>query len=267
MKSKARLIRIVVIIALLGAVYWKRSQKGGGGEAEEKPTAVLKENPLGAGSGEGPTAVLKENPLGTGGGEGPTAVLKENPLGTGATASTKATKVRGYDKFTGARLLDREGNDGDSFYVDLGDREIQLRLYFVDAPEKYLSDRYEDQRRRVAEQAREMGGVTPEEIVEVGKAAKLYMERELKGKPFTVYTYWEEVYDGDRYYGFVELANGEYLGSLLVANGLARIHTKGPGSKENPVPTPDGKSFFQHRDRLQALEREAQKADRGAWGL
>ncbi len=231
--KKARVIRLVLIIVVLGAAYWKRNHSAQDTEGAEPPRAELKENSL-----------------------------------EGSSDSTvKATKVRGYDKFTGARFVENDGNDGDSFYVDVGDREFLLRLYFVDAPEKYLSDRYRDQQRRVAKQASEMGGVSSEQIVEVGKAAKLYVERELKGKTFTVYTYWEEVYDGDRYYGFVELPSGGYLGTQLVVNGLARIHTKGPGSKENPVPTPDGKSFFQHRDMLTALEREAQKADRGAWGL
>lgn len=231
--KKSRLVRIVVILVVAGAVYWQ-SSKGPVGNAETTPR------------------------------DGGAAVLRKDPPG-GKAAATET--VNGYDKFVGAKLVADEGNDGDSFYVDLKGRKIQLRLYFVDAPETYLSDRYENQRRRVAEQAREMGGVSPEQIVEVGKAATLFMERELKGKSFTVYTYWEEVYDGDRYYGFVELADGDYLGSKLVENGLARIHTKGPGSKENPVPTPDGKKFFDHRDMLYSLERKAQKAKRGAWGL
>ncbi|MDF2377470.1 MAG: thermonuclease family protein [Verrucomicrobiales bacterium] len=230
--KKSRLVRIVLILVVAGSVYWQRSK----GPIEKAETAP---------------------------GSGGAAVLKKDPLGGNAASA----KVNGYDKFVGAKLINDDGNDGDSFYVDLNGRKVQLRLYFVDAPEKYLSDRYENQRRRVAEQASEMGGVSPEQIVEVGKAAKLFMERELKGKPFTVYTYWEEVYDGDRYYGFVELADGSYLGTKLVENGLARIHTKGPGSKENPVPTPDGKKFFDHRDMLENLERKAQKADRGAWGL
>ncbi|MEM6278209.1 MAG: thermonuclease family protein [Verrucomicrobiota bacterium] len=228
--KKARLIRVVIILAVAGVLYWKRGNENAASFAQA-------------------------------GGE--TAVLKENPLGDAAATE----KVRGYDKFSNARLIADEGNDGDSFYVSLNGKKLQLRLYFVDAPEKYLSDRYQNQQRRVAEQASEMGGVSPEQIVEVGKAAKLFMERELKGKEFTVYTYWEQVYDGDRYYGFVELADGTYLGTKLIENGLARIHTKGPGSKQNPVPTPAGKSFHQHRDQLYSLERKAQKADRGAWGL
>lgn len=253
--KKSRIIRLVVILAIMGVYFWKKNQTPSEPKPKETPTAVLKEGALSEPTTEKPKAVLKENPLG------------EVSESSKPASTSNHSKVRGYDKFTGARLVENEGNDGDSFYVNLGDREIQLRLYFVDAPEKYLSDRYENQQRRVAEQAREMGGVSSEQIVEVGKAAKLYMERELGKKPFTVYTYWEEVYDGDRFYGFVELEDGTYFGTRLVENGLARIHTKGPGSKEKPVPTPRGDSFFDHRDRLSSLERKAQKADRGAWGL
>lgn len=255
--KKSPIFRIVLIVVLLGAWYWKRTQTTPESDSGETATAVLKENPLGEGSAnpETPTAVLKENPIG------------EEPASSSSSENAKHSKVRGYDKIEGARLVEDKGNDGDSFVVNLGNREIELRLYFVDAPEKYISDRFENQQRRVAEQAREMGGVSPEQIVEVGKAAKLYMERELGKKPFTVYTYWEQVFEGERYYGFVELEDGSYFGTRLVENGLARIHTKGPGSKEKPVPTPRGDSFHQHRDRLFSLERKAQKADRGAWGL
>jgi len=177
-----------------------------------------------------------------------------------------AEKVNGYDRLTGARLVEHEHNDGDSFVVEAGEREFQLRLYFVDAPETYLSDRYESQRRRVAEQAREMGGISVEEAVAVGKRARAHALDRLRDGAFTVYTYWERVYDSDRYYGFVELPGGDWLGTELVELGLARIHTKGPGSKANPVPTPEGRSFHRHRDRLYELERAAKRAGRGAWG-
>ena len=175
-------------------------------------------------------------------------------------------RVLGYDKFANATLVESEGNDGDSFMVEADGREFELRLYFVDAPEKYYSDRYENQQRRVEEQAREMGGLSVDEIVSVGNDAKAFTLSQLKNREFTVFTYWEQVYDGDRYYGFVELPDGSYLGTRLVEKGLARIHTKGPGSKENPVPTPQGNSFHQHRDRLYALEKAARAAGRGAWG-
>lgn len=185
-----------------------------------------------------------------------------------ATPGTSATeKINGYDKFSDAELVEDDGNDGDSFKVQVDGREIELRLYFVDAPEKYLSDRWENQRRRVADQAREMGGITVDQAVEIGQKAKSFANSQLEGKPFTVYTYWEPVYDSGRYYGFAELPDGEYLGAKLVREGLARIHTKGPGSKQKPVPTPDGASFHRHRDMLFDLEREAKRSSRGTYSF
>ncbi len=243
MKGKQRLIfRLVLILIILGVAYWQRGRIPVGGGDGEKPAA----------SSQG-TAVLKKDPLG----DSPKVKL----------VPSETEKVRGYDKLTGAVLVQHEDNDGDSFHVKAGGRQFELRLYFVDAPEKYLSDRYERQRERVEEQGQDLGGISPEQAVEVGNAAKMFSERELKGKTFTVYTYWEQVYDGDRYYGFVELADGSYLGTKLVESGLARIHTKGPGSRERPVPTPAGKSFHQHREMLYDLERKAKRGKVGAWSL
>lgn len=239
MKGKRLLIRYAILVVVLGAAYWQRGKL-----------------PLESGREAGPPR------------EKGTAVLKEGPIpGIDPAKETKtATKVGVYDRFPDARLVDREGNDGDSFLVRAGGREFELRLYFVDAPESYLSDRHADQRRRVAEQARELGGITPEEAVEAGKRAKAFTRQQLGGRAFTVYTHWEQVYDSGRYYGFVELPDGSDLGTRLVEQGLARIHTKGPGSKAKPVPTPQGESFFQARDRLEAVEREARKGKRGVWG-
>jgi len=247
MEGKQRLIRYAILLVIIGVVYWQRGslplgEPGGGAVAPRQ---------------EG-SAVLKEGPI--------PGIDEAKPAPKGAAESDKATKTGVYDRFTDARYVDREGNDGDSFLVRAGGREFELRLYFVDAPESYLSDRYADQRRRVAEQARELGGITPEEAVEVGKRAKAYTRQQLGNRTFTVYTYWEEVYDGERYYGFVELPDGSDLGTRLVEQGLARIHTKGPGSKEKPVPTPRGETFFQARDKLEAIEAAARKSKKGAWG-
>ncbi len=231
MAGKWRSLRFVVILIVVGVAYWQRTRVPTETEdARSKP---------GETAGEGQE--------------------RRNP-------ALPAEKVRGYEKFDDARFVESDGNDGDSFRVAAGGREFELRLYFVDAPEKYLSDRYESQRRRVADQARDLGGISTEAAVEVGLAAKAFTQAQLSGKPFTVYTCWEEVFDGDRYYGFVRLPDGSDLGSRLVEEGLVRIFTKGPGSKESPVPTPDGASFFEERDRLESLERQAQRDKRGAWG-
>lgn len=171
------------------------------------------------------------------------------------------TRVNGYERLEGCRLVEHRDNDGDSFHIRHGSRDIELRLYYVDTPEKYLSDRYEDQRRRVAEQGRELGGISPEQTVQVGLAAKMYTAKLLADRSFTVYTKWESVYDSERVYGFVELPDGGgYLCEELVEKGLGRIHTKGEA-------TPDGRGYRQYKAHLEAVERAAQDADRGAWKL
>ncbi len=238
MSAKRYLIRFVLILVVAGVAYWQQGKDlpFSPTERAESPTASSS-----SGSASGASATK--------------------------TKESAPSTIHGYDVFREARLVEDKGNDGDSFAVRAGDREFVLRLYFVDTPESYLNDRYESQRRRVADQARDLGGISSEEAVAVGKAAKKFTLEELGKKPFTVYTYWEEVYDGDRFYGFVELADGSDLASRLVEEGLARIHTKGPGSKANPVPTPQGDSFFQARDKLESIERRAQRAKRGVWGL
>jgi len=232
MKNKRLLVRGAVILVIAVVAYANRARfPGEGGEKSPSVHALALRGDLDEALGE--------------------SVAKTGP----------------YDTLTACRLVPHDNNDGDSFFVRHDAGEFELRLYFVDAPEKYLSDRHESQRRRVAEQAAEFG-IDPEEAVAVGKAAKEFTRRTLQGKEFTVHTYWEQVYSGDRYYGFVEMPAEEgFLGDVLVANGLARIHTKGPGSKENPVDTPEGLTFHQHRDRLYRIEKGAQRADAGAWGL
>ena len=101
-----------------------------------------------------------------------------------------------------------------------------------------------------------------DQTVELGKAAKMYVERLLEGKSFTVYTRWERVYEGERFYAWVDLPgeDGEFLSERLVDKGLARIHTKG-------APVPDGRTSRAYESHLEQLEAAAKAADRGAWGL
>ncbi len=224
MKGKQRLIfRAVLILVIAGVAYWKRGQEGG-------PVTAS-----------------------------PPAESSPAEQRNSKKSSPTVGKVDGYERLAGARLVDHRNNDGDSFFVRAGDREFELRLYYVDAPEKYLSDRFESQRKRVAEQAREMGGLTIEETVEVGLDAKAHSLGLLEGESFDVYTKWERVYDGERFYGFVLLPGGEfYLSEHLVASGLARIHTKGEE-------TPDGRSYHQYKAHLEGIEKKAKAAGLGAW--
>ncbi len=235
MKGKQRLIRGIILIIIAGVGYWQKDRFTSGDHRKTEES-------------QHPKLEFKI---------------------PGLNSSPASTKKQGaYDVLENCRLVSHRNNDGDSFFIQHGNRKIELRLYFVDCPEKYLSDDYRNQRDRVAEQGREMGGLSLDQTVAIGQKAKKFVEELLDGKSFTVYTYWEEVFSSDRYYGFVRLPGlKKFLGDELVAQGLARIHTKGPGSKQKPVPTPDKKSFHQHRDNLYRIERTAKSAKRGAWGV
>ena len=146
-------------------------------------------------------------------------------------------------------------NDGDSFeMLHLGKR-FTLRLYFADCPEKY---RHQYNKERLAEQGRYFGGLTENETIFIGEAARDYSLELLRQGPFTVISRWERVFDTERFYAFVTTEQGD-LAELLVGKGLARIHTKG----EN---RPDGSSKAAEKQRLLGLERKAKTARTGAWG-
>ncbi|MEM6911556.1 MAG: thermonuclease family protein [Verrucomicrobiota bacterium] len=173
-------------------------------------------------------------------------------------------RIGSYYRLTGVCPLEHRYNDGDSFLVRHGEDEFELRLYYVDTPEKYLSDEHAKQRERVAEQA-DYFGLSLDQTIALGQVAKTYVERLFQEQgSFTVYTAWEQVYDGDRYHGFVEIDDPQkpsekiYLTELLVREGLGRIHTRGEE-------TPKGQSWRAYKEQLYSLERRAKEARRGAW--
>lgn len=271
--ASGRVWRAVLLALLILVAYWYQQKFESGdtsGRTDPPPATVhAPDEPAAPRSQPDPAPAAGENV------DRPkapkTAVAREDlppapkaPPKAAPAPAQKGTvaKVNGYDRLEGCRLVEHRDNDGDSFHIRHGSRDIELRLYYVDTPEKYLSDRYEDQRRRVAEQGRDFGGISPEQTVQVGLAAKMYTAKLLADRPFTVYTKWESVYDSERVYAFVELPDddGGYLCEELVEKGLARIHTKGEA-------TPDGRGYRQYKAHLEAIERAAQDADRGAWKL
>ncbi len=130
--------------------------------------------------------------------------------------------AEGLKAYPGSTLVDHEFNDGDSFFVDIGDEQIHLRLYFVDAPESVVFADHDA--RRVNDQARYFGIEDREQVIALGKEAATFT-REILEQPFTVYTAHARALGGSgssRIYGFVVAANGRDLGELLVENGLAR---------------------------------------------
>mgnify|MGYP002631158547 CR=1 FL=1 len=184
---------------------------------------------------------------------------------SGSSPSAKTpTRTGRYDTYTGCTLAEDRTNDGDSFRVKLpGGRTEIIRLYFADCPESafktYTSG--ENNHDRIDKQAADMGRITPQQAVEIGKKAKEFTLHHLDRDPFTLHTEWHSPFNDNRYQGFIELnENGKnrFLHELLVEKGYARIHTKG-------APLPDGTSERKQEDHLYDLQRSAKSAKPRAW--
>ncbi len=157
-----------------------------------------------------------------------------------------------------ARLVEHEYNDGDSFFVDVGDQQIHLRLYFVDCPESFAHAPHDA--RRIQEQARYFGISEPSRIVQLGEEAAAFA-REVLSKPFTVHTAHARALGGqrsNRVYGFIETSDGEDFGELLVRTGRARNF--GVSRQDYR-----GMSLKSVEAQLRDLEISAMLARRGIW--
>ena len=168
-------------------------------------------------------------------------------------ASRKAGE---FEELRGCTLVEDRGNDGDSFLIRHGTREIILRLYFADCPEKY---RHPKNGERIADQGRYFGGLSEEETILVGESAREFSLNLLRSAPFTILTKREQVFDSNRFYAFVTVGKDD-LAELLVKKGLARIYTKG---EVRPGIT----TITEGKQRLAGLERQAKNSRAGAWGL
>ena len=163
-------------------------------------------------------------------------------------------------------LAQTRNNDGDSFMVHLPDRkEAELRLYFVDTPESAFKS-YPGgatNHQRIARQAAEMGNITPEQVVEIGKAGKRFTLELLVSHPFTIHTRWDSPFNDNRYHAHVEVpfdTSVRWLDEILIERGLARITTK-------PADLPDGTPAAKHLANLRELQRAAQQAKKGLWSF
>ncbi len=128
------------------------------------------------------------------------------------------------EKFSNVRLVDEAYHDGDSFRVNISNRNVTVRLYFVDCPETSVS--HNTDARRVRAQKRYFGLNSARETILYGRLASEFTSQQLE-KPFTLYTSFAAAMgrsSGGRYYGFIETHAGEDLGELLVANGYARAY-------------------------------------------
>ena len=143
-------------------------------------------------------------------------------------------------------LVDADLNDGDSFKVNAGGRELHLRLYYVDCPETtYNSTPVLE---RIREQQRHFGLEDPHDVVRYGEEAAEYV-RQVLSQPFTIHTSYAQAPGRSalvRYYAFVETSSGHDLAHLLIEQGLARIHGK-------TRPAPDGTPSHTVLEELQDL--------------
>ncbi len=175
-----------------------------------------------------------------------------------AVLSVGAAGAAELDKLTGVRLVDNPANDGDSFIVRAGDRELHLRLYYVDCPETVVSNDVDA--KRVREQAGYFGLTNVAHVVALGQQAKAFVEKQL-AQPFTVYTAYADAMGRSptkRVYAFVVTAAGHDLACELVENGLARVFgTRRAG--------PNGVSSREMGQRLRDLEARAILKRAGAW--
>lgn len=167
----------------------------------------------------------------------------------------------------GARLLHADWADGDSFEVQFpGGERHTVRLYGADAFELHVTDRADARR---LQQQRRYFGITyyseqvPESIAlakRLGADAKAAV-RELLAEPFTVHTAFADGGGDGRYrriYGFITLADGRDLGTVLVERGLARAFGVYRG-------TPEGLSRDDYREQLKDAELYAAAERKGAW--
>ncbi len=147
--------------------------------------------------------------------------------------------------------------DGDSFLVRIKPRTFRVfRLYFVDAPEDSADQRFPE---RIDAQAAYFG-VTPERSMAAGDEAAAFTASILS-TPFTVWTCWQKAPGASaqqRYFAMIETGNGDWLDSLLVARGLARIYGK-------RISLPDGSTSREHLAELERLEERAKTQRLGAW--
>ena len=144
--------------------------------------------------------------------------------------------------------------DGDSFHIRHKNKDIIIRLYFVDTPE---TDKTHEERNKA--QA-DYFGIKDSQVIPVGQLGKKFTQKVLKGERFTVWTRWEDAMGSSqqkRYFGIVQVGK-EDLAELLVQNGLARVY----GAS---AVMPNGRSVDEEFDRLRQMERRAKAKRLGAW--
>ena len=145
-------------------------------------------------------------------------------LTTGKKTAGQPTTAVDLVSLTDVRRVDDPANDGDSFKVNVGGKQLHLRLYFVDTLEAALS--INDDSDRIRRQQRHFGLENISSLIDFGEQANVFTSQQL-ARPFLVRTHYTKVPGvANMTHAFVETAAGESLAHLLVKNGLARIHNR-----------------------------------------
>jgi len=154
------------------------------------------------------------------------------------------------------------GADGDSFPVIITEngkpREIIARLYYVDCPETSGGNKTDNA--RLLEQFRYFGIDNKPKMPLFGIEAK-ERTRELLSKPFEVHTSFANAMGRSRMprnYAMIKLKNGEFLSTVLISEGLARV-------KGRTHILLDGSHSKDFREKLSDLELAATIDKKGIW--
>ena len=172
-----------------------------------------------------------------------------------------------WEVLTGCELIRTPINAAHHFRVRRDGKPIVFRLYFVEAPEP--TEPGEDE---VEEQAEYFGWPSkwsPEECadrsMELGQRARQEVEALLGSRPFIVLTKYEVLRESHHFYALVVIEDEQRrrrtLQEWLVERGLATITRPSLGWLPIQV------SSEQYVERLEGLERAAQRDRRGGWGL
>ena len=140
-----------------------------------------------------------------------------------ALSALAASALAGEWRTIPATFVEDHRNDGDSFVLDIDGAPKLVRLYCVDCPEDSASAYKWN---RVIDQADEfcVPAKSAETIVtDLGKQAGAFVADLLMNATNVLVTTRGQTCFGKRLYVFVE-ADGVDLGTLLVENGLARVH-------------------------------------------
>lgn len=169
--------------------------------------------------------------------------------------------------FKGCELIPTDWADGDSFQIKKPDGTLlTVRLYGADCLEYHVTD--DNDARRLRAQRRYFGitdavkdrKAAIELAKNFGKSAAEFTARQLK-QPFTLHTRMQlALGDGhhQRYYAFVETAEGKDLATELVRAGRARafgVCNDGPGER----------SKEHYEEILADMELQAAKRGKGVW--